>query len=60
MESFYKESSNRTFIHNQNNYIQINNTVLSQESLKLLSTEQLTQIENIVKTVLPQPEIVEV
>ena len=32
----------------QNNYIQINNTILSQENLKQLSAEQLTLIENIV------------
>ncbi len=49
-------SSNPMFIQNQNNYIQINGIVLSQESIKLLSPEQLTQIENIVKTVLPRPE----
>ncbi len=49
-------SSNPMFIQNQNNYIQINGIVLSPESIKLLSPEQLTQIENIVKTVLPRPE----
>jgi predicted transcriptional regulator len=32
----------------QNNYIQINNTILSQETLKQLTAEQLLQIENIV------------
>ena len=32
----------------QNNYIQINNTVLSQENLKHLSADQLNQIENII------------
>lgn len=32
----------------QNNYIQINNTILSQENLKSLTAEQLKQIENIV------------
>jgi len=48
--------SNSMFIQNQNNYIQINGIVLNQESIKLLSSEQLTQIENIVKTVLPRHE----
>jgi hypothetical protein len=37
-----------TVVNAQNNYIQINNTILSQETLKQLSAEQLTQIENIV------------
>jgi DNA-binding XRE family transcriptional regulator len=37
-----------TVVTEQNNYIQINNTILSQENLKQLSAEQLTQIENIV------------
>ena len=37
-----------TVINEQNNYIQINNTILSQENLKQLSTEQLNQIENII------------
>jgi hypothetical protein len=38
-----------TVVNKQNNYIQINNTILSQETLKQLSVEQLNQIENIVK-----------
>jgi hypothetical protein len=37
-----------TVVNAQNNYIQINNTILSQENLKQLSAEQLAQIENIV------------
>lgn len=37
-----------TIVNAQNNYIQINNTILSQEKLKQLSAEQLVQIENIV------------
>ncbi|MES2274762.1 MAG: hypothetical protein V4592_01985 [Bacteroidota bacterium] len=37
-----------TVVNKQNNYIQINNTILSQENLKNLSAEQLNQIENIV------------
>jgi len=37
-----------TVINGQNNYIQINNTILSQENLKQLSEEQLNKIENII------------
>lgn len=37
-----------TVVNRQNNYIQINNTVLSQENLNNLSAEQLNQIEWIV------------
>ncbi|MDF2434479.1 MAG: hypothetical protein JWP44_4110 [Mucilaginibacter sp.] len=37
-----------TVVNEQNNYIQINNTILSQENLKNLSTEQLNQIEHII------------
>jgi len=37
-----------TVVNEQNNYIQINNTTLSQENLKQLSAEQLNQIERIV------------
>ena len=33
----------------QNNYLQINNTILSQENLARLTTEQLNQIEYIIK-----------
>jgi hypothetical protein len=32
----------------QNNYIQVNNTILSQENLRALSAEQLNQIEHII------------
>ncbi|MES2277556.1 MAG: hypothetical protein V4592_16145 [Bacteroidota bacterium] len=35
-------------VNQQSNYIQINNTILSQENLKQLSAEQLAQIERIV------------
>lgn len=41
-------------IKNQTNYIQINGTVLSQESLQQLSPEQLNNIEAILKAALPQ------
>ena len=35
-------------VNTQNNYIQVNNTILSQENLTRLSTEQLNQIESII------------
>lgn len=38
-----------TVVNAQNNYIQINNTILSQENLKALTAEQLNQIENIIR-----------
>ena len=41
-------------IQNQHNYIQINGTVLSQEAIKHLNAEQLSTIETILKTALPQ------
>jgi hypothetical protein len=37
-----------TVVNKQNNYIQINNTILSQENLGQLTAEQLNQIENII------------
>lgn len=54
------QSPNNTLIQNQNNYIQINGTVLSQETIKHLSPEQLNAIETILKTALPQPEVLEI
>jgi len=42
-----------TLIQNQNNYIQINGTVLSQEAIQRLSVEQLNTIEAILKAALP-------
>jgi len=50
-----KRQSN-TVVNHQNNYIQINNTILSQENLKRLSAEQLNQIESVVAMVLPEGE----
>jgi len=38
-----------TVINGQNNYIQVNNTKLSQQNLERLSAEQLAQIENIIR-----------
>ncbi|MCR8560665.1 hypothetical protein KXD93_23620 [Mucilaginibacter sp. BJC16-A38] len=46
----------KTVVNSQNNYIQINNTILSQENLKRLSAEQLKQIESVVTMVLPEGE----
>ena len=51
---------NNTLIQNQNNYIQINGTVLSQEAIKQLNPEQLNTIESILKEALPKPEVLEV
>ncbi|MEO7214665.1 hypothetical protein [Mucilaginibacter sp.] len=42
------KNSTHTVVNEQKNYIQINNTILSQENLKQLTAEQLLQIENIV------------
>jgi hypothetical protein len=44
---------------NTYNYIQINGRVLSQETIKHLNAEQLDTIETILKTALPQPEVLE-
>jgi predicted DNA-binding protein YlxM (UPF0122 family) len=49
---------NSTLIQNQNNFIQINGTVLSQETIKNLNPEQLNTIESIMKTALPKTEAV--
>ena len=54
------QSPNNILIQNQNNFIQINGTVLSQESIKLLNNEQLESIEMILKNDLPQGEKLEV
>ena len=45
-----------TVVNRQNNYIQINNTILSQENLKRLTAEQLNQIESVVTMILPVGE----
>lgn len=54
------QNPNNTFIQNQNNYIQINGTVLSQETIKKLNPDQLNTIENILKSALPQAVKLEV
>lgn len=51
-----KQAQNNTLIQNQNNFIQINGTVLSQETIKSLNPEQLNTIETILKTALPPTE----
>lgn len=51
-----KQAQNNTLIQNQNNFIQINGTVLSQETIKSLNPEQLNTIESILKTALSQHE----
>ena len=51
-----KQAQNNTLIQNQNNFIQINGTVLSQETIKHLNQEQLNTIETILKTALPPAE----
>jgi predicted transcriptional regulator len=53
----HKQQSN-TVVKSQNNHIQINNTILSQENLKRLSAEQLNQIEHIVAKALPEGKMI--
>jgi hypothetical protein len=48
-----------TLIQTQNNYIQINGIVISQETIKNLNPEQLNVIETIFRTTLPPSEISE-
>lgn len=48
-----KEATNNTQIQTQNNFIQINGRVLSQENIKHLNPEQLNNIETILQTALP-------
>lgn len=43
-----------TQVQNQNNYIQINNTVITQEIIRHLSSDQLLIIESLLKTILPE------
>jgi len=42
------DKKQNTVVNEQNNYIQINNTILSQENLKQLTAEQLNQIESFI------------
>jgi hypothetical protein len=50
------QPSKNTLIQNQNNYIQINGTVLSQEHIKKLNPEQLISIESILNTIITDSE----
>jgi len=47
---FKQNQPNKTYIKNQNNYLQINNTILTEETLSRLPQEKLLQIENLVKS----------
>jgi hypothetical protein len=49
-----EQTSISTQIQNQNNYIQINGIMLSQEAVTKMDTEQLKIIENILRTALPE------
>ncbi len=53
------QPQNGTLVQNQNNYIQINGTVLSQETLKHLNPEQLNVIETMLKAAIPQHEFLQ-
>ncbi|MBB6130381.1 hypothetical protein [Mucilaginibacter lappiensis] len=53
------KQQNNTVVKSQNNHIQINNTILSQENLKRLSADQLNQIEHIVAKALPEGKMIE-
>jgi hypothetical protein len=48
------QPGHNTLIQQQNNYIQINGTVLSQESIRQLTPEQLARIEGVIKLALPE------
>ncbi len=49
--NFGNQSVINTTINTQNNYIQINQTKLSRETIKHLSPEQLNQIEAVLNSV---------
>jgi len=50
-----RQALNNTLIQNQNNFIQINNTILSQQAIQQLNTEQLNAIEEILRATLLKP-----
>lgn len=54
------QNSSALIRNQQNNFIQINGTVLSQEVIKQLDPEQLNNIERILNTVLPESKTIEV
>jgi hypothetical protein len=47
--STHHSNNNTVTIHNQNNYIQINGTVLNQRVIEQLNPQQLTQLEKTIK-----------
>lgn len=47
------EGKSETVVNNQHNYIQINSTVISQQSIQQLKPEQLLQLEQLLKNSLP-------
>ena len=49
MGNLNKNASNQTYIENQNNYIQINNTTITQEQLQKLSPDKLSQIVGMIE-----------
>jgi hypothetical protein len=51
MGNLGNQSGLNSTINTQNNYIQINQTKLSQETIKYLSPEQLNQIEAVLQSV---------
>jgi len=51
---------NNTLIQNQNNYIQINGMIFSQEIIQQLNPEQLNAIETILKAALPESNLIKV
>lgn len=46
---FKRDHPNTTYIKNQNNFLQINNTILTEESLNKLPRQKLIQIEELIK-----------
>lgn len=53
------KAPNAALTNTHNNYIQINNTILSQENLTRLTTDQLNQIEGIIKGgIISSPQVV--
>ncbi len=49
------QTPNKILIQNQNNYIQINNLKLCQETIKNLNPEKLNSIESFLKEAITQP-----
>ncbi|MBL7766985.1 MAG: hypothetical protein JNJ58_12865 [Chitinophagaceae bacterium] len=56
---FHKQDTGTTFIKGQNNYIQINETVLSQETIRQLNTEQINAIECILRAAAPKLKVLD-